>query len=323
MRALLLIVLIIALSSCYRASTTLDPCAITPTHPKEFARETRTCFPLPENFSKSPFQPLSCQELNEDWGKEYKIGLSFASDFDLYRAITAFKRALVLLPLDRKERKLELEYAVALSYYLGKKYGETIFEVESTDLACVDQTFPAFGDLLVILYDSYAKLGREAEKNHILSLIEKEDPYKGEKLHLYQSLSCVDFQMLDEYAKKKISVENLLCCYRNEAKSVRKAEWLNAMLPGAGYWYVGQKETAVTAFLINSLFIGAAVVFIHHNNGPAALITLSLESGWYFGGIYGAGLAAKYYNERLYERCFEKVGEKEKLFPLMMLKYSF
>ncbi len=318
-----LLVFLLLFSSCYRASRDIEPNFEALAHPREIAKENRTPLVLPTDFSLSPFPPLTAEEQREDWGKEYKIALSFAADFDLYRAITAFKRALVLLPNQNKERREEIEYTIALSYYLGKKYGEAIYEVESGSLVFIDEHFPAFADLLVILYDSYDHLGREKEREHILSLIEKEDAFKGERLHLYESLSSANFPELERSAKKKASVENLLCGYRREAKSVGRAELLNAVLPGAGYWYVGQKETAVTAFLINSLFIGAAVIFIHHGNGPAALITLSLESGWYFGGIYGGGLAAKYYNERLYERCVEKMAGREKLFPLMMIRYSF
>lgn len=76
--------------------------------------------------------------------------------------------------------------------------------------------------------------------------------------------------------------------YEKHAKSIKTAQCLNAVLPGAGYWYIGQKQTAVTALLVNSLFIGAASYFFVDGNIPAGVITLSLESGWYFGGIYGA-----------------------------------
>ncbi len=98
---------------------------------------------------------------------------------------------------------------------------------------------------------------------------------------------------------------------------------MNAILPGAGYYYVGQKKTAVTSFLINALFIGTAWVFFQQKNVPAALITLSFETGWYFGGINGAGLAANEYNERLYEVNTKEQLFENKLFPLFYFKKSF
>lgn len=315
------IVLFLFLTSCYRASVHIEPVLPPAIHPKEIFRETRVPLLLPEEFSLAPFPKLLPEEEIMDWGKEYKIGLVFADDFDLYRAITSFKRALVLLPCHLKERRREIEYCIALSYYLGKKYGEVVYEVESTDLMAIDDQFPAFFDVLVILYDSYNKLGRCKERDHILSLIEKRDSCLGEKLHLYQEISSADFSQLAE--KKNGSLNELLSLYRREAKSVRRAEALNMICPGLGYWYVGQKQTAITAFLINGLFIGASVAFFENNNIPAGIITLSLESGWYLGGIYGAGLAAKYYNEKVYEQNFSRFCAKEKIYPLMLLRYCF
>ena len=103
----------------------------------------------------------------------------------------------------------------------------------------------------------------------------------------------------------------------------QKPKTLNAFLPGAGYLYVGQKQSAMTAFLLNGLFIAAAVHFFNHKQYAAGAITLSFETGWYFGGIYGAGESAKLYNERVYERHAYSVLNQEKLFPLLMLRYGF
>lgn len=311
------------LSSCYRVSSQIEPCVTSPIHPKEIAREKRCVFTFPENFSQFPFSPLMGDEASSDWGKEYLMALYFAEDFDLYRAITGFKRALFLLPEEKRDRRIELEYMVALSYYLGKKYVEVVYEIQSTELVTVDPTFPAFQDLLLILYDSYDKLGHVGERDHILSLITSSDCERGEKLSLLKAISSANFPCLDEFAKKKASIETLLGAYRGCYKSVKKAEFLNAVLPGAGYYYVGQRQTAVTAFLVNALFIGAAAAFFDNGYTAAGIITLSLESGWYFGGIYGAGLAAKYHNERLYETHATRVATNECLFPIMMLRYSF
>lgn len=319
MRVIIVLILVVfSTTACHRAPTYIEPTIQAPPHPKEFQRETRTYLNLPQNFSYSPFAPLTPEEMGSDWGKEYLIGLMFAEDFDLYRAITQFKRALFLLPIDNVSRRQEIEYANVLAYYLGKKYVEAIYNIESTDLVCVDGTFPAFSDLLLILYDSYEQLGKCDHAAHILKLIEQKDGERAHKLTLLSALKQADFEALcgEGY-------ERIVRGYQKGAKSVRKAEMLNAVLPGAGYWYVGMKQTAVTAFLVNSLFIAAAAHFITHGNGAAGAITLSLESGWYFGGIYGAGLAAKSYNEQLYCTYAEKITQRENLFPVMMLKYSF
>lgn len=319
-RVITLLTLCCFVTSCYyRVPNEIEPSVVAPPHPREVQREQRVWMNLPQDFSVSPFSPLTDEERSNDWGKEYIIALAFAEDFDLYRAITGFKRALCLLPYTSGERRFEIEYAIALSYYLGRKYKDVVYTVESTDLATVDSTFPAYNDLLLILYDSYDQEGKCSHAEHILQLIEQEDEGQARKLTLLSVIRRADFdELCEEY-----DYSTIVCGYHREAKSVRKAQMLNAMLPGAGYWYVGMRETAVTATLINALFIGAAVHFFNNGNTAAGIITLSFEGGWYFGGICGAGLAAKQYNEQLYCKYADKITSREEVFPLMMLKYTF
>lgn len=323
---LVFLTLTVFLAACSKVPNRIEPLIKAPPHPKEIQKERKVAFCLPENFSISPFPPLTRGECDTDWGKEYRIALMFAEDFDLYRAITGFKRALCLLPEECACRRLELEYQIALSYFLGQKYLETTYTVETTGLIAADATFPAFDDLLLILFECYTQLGKEAHAAHIMGLIQEENPLQAKKLSLLSVVKQADFETLCQQAScapEYKYLDRIVCGYQKEAKSIRKAQWLNATLPGAGYWYVGQKETAVTAFIINALFIAAASQFFYRGYIAAGAITLSLETGWYFGGITGAGYAAKYYNERLYCSFADKIAQKESYFPIMMLKYSF
>ncbi len=315
----LAILTLIFLTGCVMcAPTTLEPVVEAPLHLKQIARERRCAVIIPKDFSTQPFEQLSDEEKSTDWGKEYFIGLKFAEDFDLYRAITGFKRALFFDPPD--QRRLEINYSTILAYFLGKKYQEVTYITENTPLCKVDHTFPAFDDLLLILYESYSKLGHDKHAAYLLTLIEEDS---AKKLTFLSAVQDGNLKNLLAYSEDRPYLSHMMVGYEKEKKSVRKAELLNAALPGAGYWYVGQKQTAITAFLINSLFIGAAAHFIHTGNIPAATITLSLEGGWYFGGIYGAGLAGKAYNERIYNNYASKITQKEEYFPMMMLKYKF
>ncbi|MCP5469564.1 MAG: tetratricopeptide repeat protein [Chlamydiales bacterium] len=313
------VIVLLLLVACQRVPNQIEPTVASPKHPKEIQREKRCFLALPEDFSVSPFPALTEEERLTDWGKEYQIALMFAQDFDLYRAITNFKRALCLMPSELHDRRLELQYHVALSYFLGQKYVEVVYTMQSTDIAKVDRDFPAYTDLLLILYESYTQLGKEDYAEHMLTLLCQEKPDEERKISLYRDLRSADFEVLS----KREEVKPLLSGYAKEAKSVSAAQKLNALLPGAGYWYLGQKQTAITSVLVNSLFIGTAATFFAHNNIPAAILTLSFESGWYVGGIYGAGLAAKQYNEKLYSTYAERVNVREKSYPLMRLKYSF
>ncbi len=122
----------------------------------------------------SPFAPLTEEEKVTPWGIEYQIGKGFAKKLDLYRAITAFERSAILAPEDHS-RKLETDYQILLSYYLGKRHKEIDQLMAISPLATCTSSFPPFLDLLVILFDTKMHLDQEEKACQILELIEKHD----------------------------------------------------------------------------------------------------------------------------------------------------
>ena len=272
----------------------------------------------------SPFPKLTKEELASDWGKELYIGLHFGHDMDLYRAITAFKRALIFIP--PRDRRLQIEYQIVQCYYLGAKYNEAIEAFDQSGLLNVPASFPVCQDLAVILYDCYFQTDQEEKGSRVLEMLKKMSPTKGTNVELGEALQTGDFETIQTLAPKtpaNASIQAFLDEYCCLSKSPQKARLLNAFLPGAGYAYVGQKQAAFTSFAINVLFTGAAYYFFRHENIPMGIILASLESGWYIGGMNGAALAAKEYNERLYESKGKEMMLCEKLFPVLMLETSF
>ncbi len=312
------LILAFSLIGCCRVVDRAPPPLVMPKHPKEIQREHRSLVILPDGFSVSPFAPLSSEESASEWGKEYRMGLCFADDFDLYRAITQFKRAIFLNPPE--ERLYEMQYATLLAYFLGEKYREVVYLAESTPLGQVSNQFPAFHDLVLILHQSYKALGQEA---HATSLLQFLGEPEQEKITFLSLVEKGDLQTLTACAEERPYLHHFIDEYASKSKSIRTAQLLNALCPGAGYAYVGQPQTATTAFLVNALFMGASAYFFADGNIPAGILTLSLEGGWYFGGIYGAGLAAQTYNEQLYSQYADRIGKKEQFYPKLMLNYSF
>ena len=299
---------------CYRVSPKIEPQV-------SFSIEERYIKQLP-----APFKPLTMEEKSHEWGKEYLIGVAFAKELDLYRAVTAFKRAQILIPANQTERRREITYNIILSYYLGGRYEEVIDSFESSDLVYADTTFPAYHDLLLILYESYDQIHAGEKAHQILELIDKSYPETASSMkeadvllhgniHELKALSCA-------YPSKDY-LHQIADCYERNRKSVSKAQTLNGIIPGAGYFYVGQAQSGVTALLLNGAFITASYFFFKKGNVAAGVITSSLEAGWYFGGIYGAGEAAKLYNERLYEQMASNTMQRERLFPVLRLRYAF
>jgi len=287
--------------------------------------EPQICYTARDTYLKrlpDPFTPLTSTEKKSEWGKEYQIGLAFARELDLYRAITAFKRAEILLSHQGTFRKKEVQYNIMLSYYLGKRYEEALETFNTSELRHVQPNFAPYHDLLIMLYESNKLIGNQESAELILDHIRSHYPETADKLTLSTAMIQADFETLTCYTDKPYVAE-VLSCYTPQAKSIERAELFNALLPGAGYAYVGQRQSAVTAFLLNGLFIGAAVYFFLDGNVPAGIIATSFEAGWYFGGIYGAGEAAKHYNERKYEGCAYPVMTKHRLFPILTLNYGF
>jgi hypothetical protein len=244
---------------------------------------------------------------------------------DLYRAITCFKRALFLLP-QQNDRRHEIEYGLFLAYYMGNKFQEAIDVFDTCGLLNIPLDFPALDELLITLYDAYQQVNQPENAYKILCLIASIDEEKSKALALGTAVIDTDFPIINQIAPTIPSgntISTFIDDFQFRAKSVKKAQALNAFLPGAGYYYVGQKKSALTSFLINTLFIAATYQLFDRGYIAAGIITASLEAGWYFGGINGAGLEAKEFNERLYETLGKEALIKERLFPILMINKGF
>jgi len=299
--------LLFVLTACYHAESDPTPKINTALQDRYFKN-------LP-----SPFSPLSPSERGKDWGKEYQIALSFARELDLYQALTGFKRAEYLTP--PPERHLEIDYNIFMCYYIGGKYAEAIYTFENTGLRSVSSSLPAHQDLLVTLYDCYLRVDLHEKADRVLSYIQQLYPDTAEKLFLSGELIQGNISALEKSSEP--AVQTLLAHYNKEKKSIKTAQLFNTFIPGSGYLYVGQTQSALTSFFLNGLFIWASVHFFQHGNMAAGAIFTSFETGWYFGGIYGAGQEAKFYNERVYERLITPMMNEKRLFPILMITHAF
>ncbi len=313
-RILLPLLILFFFAGCYRVPDKIEP---------------QVNFSVQDKYLKSlppAFPPLTPVERKEPWGQEYLIAQKFAEHLDLYRAITTFKRAEFLLPAGHQTRLEEIQYQILLAYYLGKRYEEVTQEFTHSALYTATKTFPAYHDLLIIMYESYLEVGDEEKAEYVLRVIQHHYPETAKRLELSTIMiegNLDQIRLAEREDPSKTYLTELLNNYDAKKKSVGKAQTLNAVLPGAGYLYVGQKQSALTSFLLNGLFIWAAVHFYSHGHIAAGIVTTSFEAGWYFGGIYGAGESAKLYNERLYEEHAYPALNRNGLFPVLMLKLGF
>ncbi len=310
----LLLICLILLSSCNPRSSCLDPRICYTPHPRYMGT-------LP-----SAFAPLSEDELRQEWGKELKIAQAMAREGDLYRAITGFKRARILMPDDNKDRMLQADFSIFQCYWQGKRYCEAIEHFEYTPLCTVSSSFPSFREMLIMLFEAYHQTDQPEKAHAVMLIMEKGDPESAFSLKLFANLDQGNLNAARSFAwdtDEHEDIERFSDTYCLCSKSVRKAQTLNAILPGAGYYYVGQKKSALTSLVINTVFTASAYYFFRDGNWGAGIIASSLELGWYFGGINGAGLAAKEWNECLYENLGQELMLRKQYFPVLMLETSF
>lgn len=81
-------------------------------------------------------------------------------------------------------------------------------------------------------------------------------------------------------------------------KSPRLAGILAGLLPGAGHLYAGKPQHALTAFLLNGLFLTGAAVAFREGLEAVGAILLYFETGWYLGNINSAIDAARSANRQ-------------------------
>jgi hypothetical protein len=255
--------------------------------------------------------PLACLEEGA-WSAERMIGRSFAKEGDFYRAITAFKRAEILLPPSAHHRVFELQYDVFLCYCLAQRWSEALAFYRSSSLNQIPADFPARRDLFLLVQETLLQTGDVQGAARIDRGLSAHD------LEVTQLTRPLALRTWDEVPSKKFQEQ-----WKHSKLNPHKAAFLQAIFPGAGYWYVGQVQSGVTSFFLNALTAAATATLAAKHQWAAAFLVGSLEMGWYLGGINGASRAAHQWNRQLGERLAYPILNDEKKATLFRLEFFF
>lgn len=278
--------------------------------------------PSPLLFEKGPdpFAALKAEESQGRWAQDFILAKKFQAISDSAESRHYFRSASLLAPQDA-DWALCLDYQLLLLEMLASQHTAVIQLFERSKP--LQQLYAAQGavhrevyqDLLVILADSYLRVARTDRLEEVLSLM----PQSGAAtMRVY-----ADLTNRKEPANAPEAVKEALASYHAEKFNPGRAALLNAVLPGAGYYYIGQHSSALTSFILNAATTAAAVYFFERSNWGAGVLFATMECGWYFGGISGAYDEAYYFNNRLWEKKLSPVINEGKFAPALQLNFTF
>jgi hypothetical protein len=103
-----------------------------------------------------------------------------------------------------------------------------------------------------------------------------------------------------------------------ERVSPRTAGLLAGLLPGAGHLYIGKPVQALTALLLNGLFITGAVLSFREGLIATGSILTYFEIGWYLGNIKSAADGARAINRQARRAYYDALRSTYALPPLTL-----
>jgi len=242
---------------------------------------------------------------------ELKVADAFMAEREYYRAITEYKKFLILFPESDKTDYALLK--IGLAYFHGEEY-----EASARTLANLREKYPQSIHAPEARYFEgldYWKLRRYDHANTALEGVALSYPDSG-----HAPLALVADAMLaldqDDVNAGRRGIEMLVAAYPDYPASLRaeetlglldqyqslprKSEFLagalSAVVPGSGYIYAEHYGDGITAFLINALAIAGTVTAACNENYAVAAIAGGIGLPFYFGNIYGSANAARKWN---------------------------
>jgi tetratricopeptide (TPR) repeat protein len=242
---------------------------------------------------------------------QLKMADVFMEQGEYYRAITEYKKFLILFP-DSEKADYAL-FKTGMAYYRGEEYEPSVQsfsllrekyktsrylpeasyyeglsywkmknpEKARTTFDTLSEVFPRSEFALLALVAG-SLLALEAEDitgslNRLERLTDRYPEYSGSK-NVEEAMP-----LIDQYP-------------RLPQKSKTLAAGMSAIVPGSGYIYADQVGDGITAFIINGLFIAGTVIAISGENYAVAGIVGGIGVPFYVGNIYGSANAAKKWN---------------------------
>ena len=253
---------------------------------------------------------------------QLKIADTFMEEGEYYRAVTEYKKFLILFP-----DSVKADYSafrIALAYFKGEEYGAA-----ARSFMAMRERYPESPYATEAGYrEGYSqwKLKNYERARMSLETIAEQHPQSE---FATRSLVLICLSALDEnrtevsrqalvrvlnrypgHPEVESVKEAMIQLERYEAlpeKSPVLAGVMSAILPGSGYIYAEHYGDGITALLINGLFIVGTVAAINNENYAVAGIVGGIGVPFYLGNIYGSANAAKKWNLGIRNEVIQKI----------------
>jgi len=242
---------------------------------------------------------------------QIRLGDAFMADGEYYRAITEYKKYLILFPDGNRSdaalfntgmasfRGMEYDSAIASFVAVRTRFAKSPLAVESAYYEGI----------------CYARLNQleKAAQAFDAAATSSQMPETAARARLGGSLVAFDRDHISETRDDLIrfltefpgnsrtrNVTSALALLRKDGEAPRKspviAGILSALVPGSGHMYAEHYGDGATALLLNGLFIAGTVVAVQQENYAVAGIVGVIGLPFYVGNIYGAANAATKWN---------------------------
>ncbi len=242
---------------------------------------------------------------------QLRLGDVFMAEGEYYRAVTEYKKFIILFP--DSEKADYAEFRIGMAYLQGDEFEKAAQAFELVGSRYAGSSFApaaAYNEGL-----SYVRLN-ETEKadaafNKALALYPASEYARSSLI----GKSLIKFDRKDIPGCRKL-LEQYLADYPRDDRADRvkntltllnqnreltykspvAAGILSAIVPGSGHIYAGHYGDGITSLFLNGLFIAGTVVAVEHENYALAGVVGLIGMPFYVGNIYGAANAATKYN---------------------------
>ncbi len=253
---------------------------------------------------------------------QLKIADTFMEETEYYRAVTEYKKYLILFPASDK-----CDYArfrIGTAYYNGEEYESAAKAFAQLRQSGSGESYSAGSFYFEAL--SYWKLKRLTEAMLTFRELAATHPHSEFAPLALAASSLVALEkgdiagsradmtlFIERYPEHPgwghvLEARSMLWDHESlPRKSSVLAAVLSAILPGSGYVYAGHSRDGITAFLINGLAAAGAATGFYQGNLAVSGIVAGVGLPFYLGNIYGSANAAKKWNAAVKEQHWDKI----------------